>query len=287
MATIGLQNPYFSIITEDPVTGYESYSEPERMAKAINADFSIELLEAILFADNGAAESVKQFKQGSFTLGVDKLLAGVQQKLLGAKVDKNGVVTYTAEGQAPYVAVGFASLRSDGTSEYVWLLRVRFGVPNRTYQTLGDSATFQTPSLVGTVMRANKPDSDGEHPFMRVLMEGEPGATQTAVDSWFDAVYVPDYDGTSVTLSALTIGSINLSPTFDADVTEYTATTSNATNTITATPNDDSADVVVTVNGDSLTNGGSASWETGENKVNVTVTKGASSKKYTITVTKS
>ena len=110
---------------------------------------------------------------------------------------------------------------------------------------------------------------------------------QTAVDSWFDAVYVPDYDGTSVTLSALTIGSVNLSPAFNADVTEYTATTSNATNTITATPNDDSADVVVIVNGDSLTNGGSASWETGENKVNVTVTKGASSKKYTVTVTKS
>lgn len=287
MATIGLQNPYFSIITEDPITGYESYSTPERMAKAISADFSIELLEAVLFADNGAAESMKQFKQGSFTLGVDKLLAGVQQKLLGAKVDKNGVVTYTAEGQAPYVAVGFASLRSDGTSEYVWLLRVRFGVPNRTYQTLGDSATFQTPSIVGTVMRANKPDSDGEHPFMRILTEGEPGATQTAVDSWFDAVYVPDYSGEAVSLSDLTIGSISLSPAFDADVTEYTAATSNATNTITATLNDNTADAVITVNGDSLTNGGSASWETGENKVNVTVTKGASSKKYTITVTKS
>nr|WP_316614634.1 major tail protein [uncultured Ruminococcus sp.] len=287
MATIGLQNPYFSIITEDPITGYESYSTPERMAKAISADFSIELLEAILFADNGAAESMKQFKQGSITLGVDKLLAGVQQKLLGAKVDKNGVVTYTAEGQAPYVAVGFASLRSDGTSEYVWLLRVRFGVPNRTYQTLGDSATFQTPSLVGTVMRANKPDSDGEHPFMRVLMEGEPGAMQTAVDGWFDSVYETDYSGESVSLSDLTIGSISLSPAFDADVTEYTAATSNATNTITATLNDNTADAVITVNGDSLTNGGSASWETGENTVNIAVTKGTSSKKYTVIVTKS
>lgn len=287
MATIGLQNPCFSIITEDPITGYESYSTPERMAKAISADFSIELLEAILFADNGAAESMKQFKKGSFTLGVDKLLAGVQQKLLGAKVDKNGVVTYTAEGQAPYVAVGFASLRSDGTSEYVWLLRVRFGVPNRTYQTLGDSATFQTPSIVGTVMRANKPDSDGEHPFMRTLTEGEPGAVQSAVDGWFDSVYEPDYSGTAVTLSDLTIGSIRLSPAFDSDVKEYTAATSNATNTITATLNDNTADAVITVNGDSLTNGGSASWETGENTVNITVTKGTSSKKYTVIVTKS
>lgn len=287
MATIGLQDPHFSIITEDPITGQESYGTPERLAKAISADFSIELLEAILFADNGAAESVKQFKQGTITLGVDKLLAGVKQKLLGAKVDKNGVVAYTAESQAPYVAIGFAALRSDGKSEYIWLLRVRFGIPNSTFQTLGDSATFQTPSLVGTVMRANKPDSDGEHPFMYHLTDGEPGAVQSAVDGWFDAVYEPDYSGDAVSLSALTIGSINLSPTFDADVTEYTAATTNATNTITATLNDDTADAVITVNGDSLTNGGSASWETGENTVNITVTKGTSSKKYTVIVTKS
>lgn len=287
MATIGLQDPHFSIITEDPITGYESYGTPERLAKAISADFSIELLEAILPADNGTAESFKQFKQGTLTLGVDKLLAGVKQKLLGAKVDKNGVVTYTAESQAPYVAIGFAALRSDGKSEYVWLLRVRFGIPNSTFQTLGDSATFQTPSLVGTVMRRNKLDSDGEHPFMHYLADGEPGAVQSAVDGWFNSVYEPDYSGTAVTLSDLTIGSISLSPAFDADVTEYTAATSNATNTITATLNDNTADVVITVNGDSLTNGGSASWETGENTVNITVTKGTSSKKYTVIVTKS
>lgn len=287
MATIGLQDPHFSIITEDPITGYESYGTPERLAKAISADFSIELLEAMLSADNGTAESFKQFKQGTLTLGVDKLLAGVKQKLLGAKVDKNGVVTYTAESQAPYVAIGFAALRSDGKSEYVWLLRVRFGIPNSTFQTLGDSATFQTPSLVGTVMRRNKPDSDGEHPFMHYLADGEPGAVQSAVDGWFDSVYEPDYSGTAVSLSDLTIGSISLSPAFDADVTEYTAATSNATNTITATLNDNTADAVITVNGDSLTNGGSASWETGENTVNITVTKGTSSKKYTVIVTKS
>ena len=287
MATIGLQDPYFSIITEDPITGYESYGTPERLAKAISADFSIELLEAILYADNGASEAVKLFKQGTITLGVDKLLAGVKQKLLGAKVDKNGVVTYTAEGQAPYVAIGFAALRSDSKSEYVWLLRVRFGVPNKTFQTVGDSVTFQTPSLVGTVMRRNKPDSDGEHPFMSILADGEPGAVQSAVDGWFDSVYEPDYSETAVTLSNLTIGSISLSPSFDADVTEYTAATSNATNTITATLNDNTANAVITVNGDSLTNGGSVSWETGENTVNITVTKGTSSKKYTVIVTKS
>ena len=40
------------------------------------------------------------------------------------------------------------------------------------------------------------------------------------------------------------------------------------------------------MNGDSLTNGSSATWEEGENTVVITVTNGGSSKTYTVTVTK-
>ena len=44
-----------------------------------------------------------------------------------------------------------------------------------------------------------------------------------------------DVSGANVNLSALTIGSISLDPTFAAGTTAYTAETSNATNAITAT----------------------------------------------------
>ena len=95
-----------------------------------------------------------------------------------------------------------------------------------------------------------------------------------------------DVSGANVNLSALTIGSISLDPTFAAGTTAYTAETSNATNAITATAADENAGVSITVNGDSLTNGSSATWEEGENSVVITVTNGGSSKTYTVTVTK-
>ena len=105
--------------------------------------------------------------------------------------------------------------------------------------------------------------------------------------NWYGSVYMPaEVSGANVNLFALTIGSISLDPTFAAGTTVYTAETSNATNAITATAADENAGVAITVNGDSLTNGSSATWEDGENTVVVTVTNGGSSKTYTVTVTK-
>ena len=48
-----------------------------------------------------------------------------------------------------------------------------------------------------------------------------------------------EVSGANVNLSALTIGSISLDPTFAAGTTAYTAETSNATNAITATAADE------------------------------------------------
>ena len=66
---------------------------------------------------------------------------------------------------------------------------------------------------------------------------------------------------------------------------EYTATTENATNKITATPTDDTAEVVIEVNDVEIENGTSATWTEGENEVVVTVSGNAPSTVYTVTVT--
>lgn len=90
----------------------------------------------------------------------------------------------------------------------------------------------------------------------------------------------------SARLSGLTIGALSLTPAFDPDVTEYTATTTNATNTITATPEDDEAEVSI-LNGETpVTNGSAATWQEGANTVTITVTNGAAEEVYTVTVTK-
>ena len=88
-------------------------------------------------------------------------------------------------------------------------------------------------------------------------------------------------------MSGLAIGSLSLTPEFDSEVTEYTVTTENATNKVTATPTDENATVTILVGETEIDNGDSATWETGENVVTITVENGEESTVYTVTVTKS
>lgn len=95
--------------------------------------------------------------------------------------------------------------------------------------------------------------------------------------------------GTDATLSALSLGAAALSPAFAPATVTYTATTTNASNTINAVPAEAGARVDVTLNGAAVANGSALTWNAGENTVVVTVTAedGTTTKAYTVTVTKS
>jgi hypothetical protein len=69
-------------------------------------------------------------------------------------------------------------------------------------------------------------------------------------------------------------------------VLEYTATTENASNKVTATTTDPGATVVI-LNGETeVENGTAASWAEGENTLTITVSGGAPDTVYTVVVTR-
>lgn len=102
----------------------------------------------------------------------------------------------------------------------------------------------------------------------------------------FKVVSTTEEKSYNAALSDLRIGSLELSPKFAADTISYTATTSNATNTVTAVPASGSAEVAITVGDKAVTNGAAATWAAGANTVTVKVTDGDQTKTYTVTVTK-
>lgn len=99
------------------------------------------------------------------------------------------------------------------------------------------------------------------------------------------AAIVPDDPDAS--LSALTVGSLTLSPAFDKSKTEYTAATTTATNTVSATASDPDAAIEIKNGSSTVTNGTAATWASGENVVTIKVTNRSAVKTYTVTVTKS
>lgn len=106
-------------------------------------------------------------------------------------------------------------------------------------------------------------------------------APTTSVD------FAPDQANPAVAaLSALSIGGLTLTPTFDPATDSYTAATTNASNMVSAVPAVGGA-VEITSGGKKVTNGSSVTWASGANSVAIKVTNGGQSKIYTVTVTKS
>jgi len=88
-------------------------------------------------------------------------------------------------------------------------------------------------------------------------------------------------------LSDLSIGALTLSPTFNKSTFSYTVDTTNATNTVTVDAMDDEATVEILVNDSAHTNGAAATWDEGENTVDITITNGTGTETYNVVVTKS
>lgn len=193
MATIGLDRLFYAPITEADITGEETYGTPVMLAKAISAELSVELAEATLYADDGAAEIIKEFKNGTLSLGVDDIGRTAAEELTGATTDDNGVLISTSEDGGNPVAIGFRAKKASGKYRYFWLYRVKFGVPGTNLATKGDSITFSTPTIEGTVSRRNKLDGNGNHPWKAEVNADDQGVGTDTIKDWYTEVYEPEF----------------------------------------------------------------------------------------------
>ncbi len=159
----------------------------------MTAELSIELIEAILYADDGPSEVVKEFKSGSLSLGIDDMGSLVAQDLTGCKIDSNNVVISRSEDGGNPVAIGFRAKKANGKYRYFWLYRVIFSVPTTSLATKGDSITFSSPTIEGTVFRRNKLDGENKHPWKAEVTQGDSGVAPLIITGWFSSVYEPDF----------------------------------------------------------------------------------------------
>ena len=200
---------------------------------------------------------------------------GFRTDVLHETLDANGVLIEDANAEIAAFALLF---EFDGDQKHIRhvLYNCSASRPGIEGKTNEDSKEVQTETL--SVKATPLPDG-------KVKAKTGNTTNATAYNGWYNAVYLPQATA-DATLRSLSIGSLALTPAFSASVTEYTATTTNATNTVSAAANDQSATVAITVNDEPISSGSVATWETGENEVKIVVTNGSTTKTYTVTVTK-
>ena len=71
--------------------------------------------------------------------------------------------------------------------------RVIFGIPATNLATKGDSITFSTPTIEGTILRRNKLDGNGKHPWKAEVTEGDTDVAASTITGWYTEVYEPAF----------------------------------------------------------------------------------------------
>lgn len=157
MAYIGLAYP--TIAKLDPTTN--TYSDGFRMGKAVSVNISTNYNEANLPGDNVIAESVKEFRDGTIDLGITTIPIEAYETVFGHTVTEgeDGTLIVDKTDDVPnYVGVGLVKEELvDGKKSYIamWIKKVLFTESGENAQTKGETISFQTPTITGTILALN------------------------------------------------------------------------------------------------------------------------------------
>ena len=179
---IGVENlVYAKLTSENPLT----YDTVKPIAPVTDIKITPKINTDILYADNTAITSFSNLAEIDVELDLTDVPLQVQADLLGHQFDTTkGVINYNSKDIAPYVAIGFKSMKSNGKYRYVWLLKGKFQDIEESYSTMQDKVKFANPALKGTFYARYT-----DHLWKYSADEDE---GYTGGDSgWFTTVYKP------------------------------------------------------------------------------------------------
>jgi len=189
MAIIGVSKPQYAIYAEE--SGTVTYSGGGSLGKMTEVSVEIESSEDNnLYADNGIAETDREFSGGTMTVTTDELSQEVSKVILGLKeealgtiagVDEEGLkeLIYDDTQVIPYLGIGFIIKKKvNGIIKWraIILTKVMFSVPSDAATTQGESIDWQTSELSGTIMK----DGSTTHMWKRECTF----ATEAAADAY-------------------------------------------------------------------------------------------------------
>lgn len=185
---------YAPMTTEDTVLLAPVYGAvvplPGVMSISVNPNSSSETL----FADDGPMESATTLGKIDVEVKKNELTAAERAGLLGHALDTKGGLIYGSSDTPPFVALGFRTLKSNGSYRYVWLYKGRFQDPEEQNETKGDGINFQADTIKGQFVKLSNSYKVGDkdrYPWKYEVDEDTATADAAVITAWFTAVTMP------------------------------------------------------------------------------------------------
>ncbi|MED4159627.1 phage tail protein [Shouchella clausii] len=177
---VGLKDIVYAVLESDSKDGV-SYGPIKNYAPAKTASIAPSSTNNPEYADDGVLDVVSSNGAYTLTLGTAGVDDEVKAEILGAKY-KDGVTEYHKDRVAPFVAIGFRSMKADGNYGYVWLLKGKFSNPSREHNTKEDTATPQTDTIEGMFI-------DRKFDGLTMATLDTSKASEEKINTFFEQVY--------------------------------------------------------------------------------------------------
>lgn len=188
---IGLSDLHYTKITPGATKAAEAFTNPiKKVAKAIDAKVTPNTSNAVLYADDGAAESTSAEGETAIELTIDALTNAVYADLLGKTVNTDGVVADSTGDIAPNVALAFRALKSNGKYRYFWYYKGTFQLPEESYKTKGEGVDYNNPTIKGAFVHSDVvKNAKGEGIKRMFVDEDDEKVKANVIENWFKKVY--------------------------------------------------------------------------------------------------
>ena len=177
---IGLRDFHYALLTDDVIDPAPNadYVAPVRLIGAVTANINPNPASETFFADDGPMDTASTLGQIELELSVADIPLATLATLLGHDAPVAGRMYRKADAVAPWVAVGFRSLKSDGTYRFTWLLKGKFQEPEQNNETKGDAINYQPPTITGQFVKRDADDA--------WILQGDEEDVTFVPGTWFD-----------------------------------------------------------------------------------------------------
>lgn len=182
---IGVRDLVFCKLTTDDANGATYEAAVKSAPGVIEIVMTAQVTNDQLGADDNPLYEILNSKDG-YEVSITQAALGSDMSsfLLGTEIDTKGVEIESSDDEAPYVACGFKTARSDGSDDYVWLYKGRFAQGDQTFHTKEKgTVNWQTPTLTGTF---------GPRVYdkaIKAVVNSEDSAAATILSTFFNSVY--------------------------------------------------------------------------------------------------
>lgn len=198
-STVGVESLYYALVTQDDSSGYVA-DTPALLAPVTEIGGEPTSSLDTQYADNQPYDVMASEGETKLTVNVTGVPISTLAILLGKVFDAATGRMFDAGGGAtpPDVAIGYKSLKSNGSYKYVWFLKGRFSPPKEDASTKTDKAEPKPQELAFTAIKTiykftlSGSITDG---LKRIV--GDEDSTNFSPTGWFTAVQTPTWSAPS------------------------------------------------------------------------------------------